>query len=44
MGDNDCETYINVTKAEYDFEDDSFKEISEDAKDFIRKLLIKDLK
>lgn len=44
MGDNDCETYGNVTKAEYDFSDESFKEISDEAKDFIRLLLIKDLK
>jgi myosin-light-chain kinase len=44
MGDNDCETYVNVTRAEYDFEDESFNDISNEAKDFIEKLLLKDLK
>ena len=42
MGDNDAETLSNVTQAEWDFNDDSFDEISADAKDFITKLLIKD--
>ncbi|XP_054720760.1 myosin light chain kinase, smooth muscle-like [Uloborus diversus] len=43
MGDSDLETMGNVTKAEFDFEDDSFDKISETAKDFISKLLIKDM-
>ncbi|KAG8186256.1 hypothetical protein JTE90_004232 [Oedothorax gibbosus] len=42
MGDNDMETMANVTKAEYDFNDESFDNISDVAKDFIAKLLIKD--
>ena len=42
MGDSDMETMANVTRAEWDFEDESFDEISDDAKDFISKLLIKD--
>ncbi|KFM79112.1 Myosin light chain kinase, smooth muscle, partial [Stegodyphus mimosarum] len=42
MGDSDMETMANVTRAEWDFEDESFDDISEDAKDFISKLLIKD--
>ena len=42
MGDNDAETLSNVTQAEWDFNDESFDEISADAKDFITKLLIKD--
>ncbi|XP_077997324.1 muscle M-line assembly protein unc-89-like [Glandiceps talaboti] len=41
MGDNDAETLTNVTIAEWDFEDEAFDEISDDAKDFIEKLLIK---
>ncbi|XP_072047598.1 myosin light chain kinase, smooth muscle-like [Amphiura filiformis] len=43
MGDNDAETLSNVTLAEWDFEDEAFDDISDDAKDFIDKLLIKDL-
>lgn len=44
MGDNDGQTYNNITKAEFDFDDESFSDISEEAKDFITKLLVKDLK
>lgn len=43
MGDNDGETYNNITKAEFDFDDESFNSISDEAKDFISKLLIKNL-
>ncbi|XP_028141265.1 myosin light chain kinase, smooth muscle [Diabrotica virgifera virgifera] len=43
MGHTDVETMANVTIAKYDFEDEAFDEISENAKDFIRKLLIKDM-
>ncbi|XP_054721731.1 myosin light chain kinase, smooth muscle-like [Uloborus diversus] len=42
MGDSDMETMANVTRAEWDFEDESFDDISDDAKDFISKLLVKD--
>lgn len=42
MGDSDMETMANVTRSEWDFEDESFDEISDDAKDFISKLLVKD--
>ena len=35
MGDSDAETLSNVTQGEFDFDDDSFEAISEDAKDFI---------
>ena len=42
MGDSDLETMANVTKAEYDFDDESFDVISEKAKDFISSLLLKD--
>lgn len=41
LGDNDAETLANVTSGEYDFDDESFREISENAKDFIQHLLIK---
>ncbi|XP_063073323.1 myosin light chain kinase, smooth muscle [Engraulis encrasicolus] len=44
MGDNDNETLANVTSATWDFEDDSFEEISEEAKDFISSLLKKAMK
>lgn len=42
MGETDVETMANVTIAKYDFDDEAFEDISNDAKDFIRKLLIKD--
>lgn len=42
MGETDIETMANVTVAKYDFDDEAFNEISEDAKDFIKKLLVKD--
>ena len=44
MGHTDIETMANVTIAKYDFDDDAFRDISEEAKDFIRKLLLKDQK
>ena len=42
LGNNDKETLVNVTKAQFDFDDEAFDEISDDAKDFISKLLVKD--
>lgn len=44
MGHTDVETMANVTIAKYDFDDEAFDEISDNAKDFIKKLLIKDMK
>ena len=44
MGDNDNETLSNVTSATWDFEDEAFDEISDDAKDFITNLLKKNMK
>lgn len=41
MGESDLETMANVTKAVYDFNDESFDIISKDAKNFISKLLVK---
>lgn len=42
MGETDIETMSNVTVAQYDFDDEAFDDISDSAKDFIRKLLLKD--
>lgn len=42
MGDNDLETMANVTKSNYDFDDEAFDPISDEAKNFIEKLLLKD--
>lgn len=44
MGHTDVETMANVTISKYDFDDEVFQTISENAKDFIKKLLIKDLR
>ncbi|XP_050520001.1 uncharacterized protein LOC126893644 isoform X2 [Daktulosphaira vitifoliae] len=44
MGETDVETMANVTIAQYDFDDEAFDSISNDAKDFIKKLLLKDHK
>ena len=44
MGDTDQETLSNVTAAKWDFDDEVFDEISEDAKDFLQKLLVKNPK
>lgn len=41
MGENDNDTYANINRANYDFEDEAFTDISDEAKDFISKLLIK---
>ena len=44
MGETDIETMANVTIAKYDFEDESFANVSPDGIDFISKLLVKDLR
>jgi len=41
MGDNDAETFANITRADYDLEDEAFDAISDNAKNFISGLLIK---
>ena len=41
MGDTDLATMANVTIAEYDYEDEAFSNISDQAKDFVDQLLIK---
>uniref|UniRef100_A0A6M2DZR5 Putative serine/threonine kinase n=1 Tax=Xenopsylla cheopis TaxID=163159 RepID=A0A6M2DZR5_XENCH len=43
MGDNDAETFANVTRAEFDFDDAAFESVSQDARDFVSSLLIKQL-
>lgn len=42
MGENDNDTYTNINRVNYDFDDESFTDISDEAKDFISKLLLKD--
>lgn len=41
LGDDNNETLVNVTAAEWDFDDESFDVISDEAKEFISKLLVK---
>ncbi|KAJ8962969.1 hypothetical protein NQ314_005686 [Rhamnusium bicolor] len=41
MGDNDSETFANITRADYDFEDEAFNTVSQNARDFIAALLVK---
>jgi hypothetical protein len=40
-GEDDAETLTNVQKCDWDFDSEAFKGISEHAKDFIRKLIVK---
>ena len=40
-GEDDVDTLANVRKCAWDFDSEAFKGISDMAKDFIRKLLIK---
>ncbi|VDP83517.1 unnamed protein product [Echinostoma caproni] len=42
MGDSQGETLANIMKVTYDFNYPEFAEISEEARDFIRRLLVKD--
>ena len=42
MGDNDGDTLVNVMKGEYDFNYAEFSDVTEPARDLIRKLLVKD--
>ncbi|KAB0796878.1 hypothetical protein PPYR_10939 [Photinus pyralis] len=41
MGDNDAETFANITRADYDFNDEAFDTVSQNARDFIGALLVK---
>lgn len=40
MGDSDVDTFANITRADYDFDDEAFDNVSMEAKDFISNLLI----
>ncbi|KAM8791441.1 myosin light chain kinase family member 4 isoform 2-T2 [Rhynchonycteris naso] len=42
LGDNDAETLNNILACKWDLEEEEFQNISEDAKEFISKLLIKE--
>ncbi|CAG2187953.1 Myosin light chain kinase, smooth muscle,Myosin light chain kinase family member 4,Death-associated protein kinase 2,Myosin light chain kinase 3,Death-associated protein kinase 1,Death-associated protein kinase 3,Myosin light chain kinase 2, skeletal/cardiac muscle [Mytilus edulis] len=41
-GENDLDTFANITLGDFDFEDEVWNDISDDAKDFIQKLMLKD--
>ncbi|KAL4216907.1 hypothetical protein ACF0H5_023367 [Mactra antiquata] len=41
MGDSDAETLANVTNGEFDFDEEEFDSVSQDGKNFIEKLLVK---
>jgi len=40
-GENDIETLKNVKACDWDFDEDTFNIVSDEGKDFIRRLLIK---
>lgn len=40
-GDNDIETLKNVKACDWDFDEEAFRDVSEEGKEFIRRLLIK---
>lgn len=40
-GNNDIETLKNVKACDWEFDDEAFQHVSDDAKDFIRRLLVK---
>lgn len=40
MGDNDTETMNNILHGNWDFDSEAFENVSEEAKDFVSKLLI----
>jgi hypothetical protein len=40
MGDTDVETFSNITRSDFDFDDDAFDTVSQEAKDFISNLLV----
>jgi len=42
LGDDKNETFENITRVDYEFDEEYFGETSELAKDFIRQLLVKD--
>lgn len=40
-GENDIGTLKNVKACDWDFDEESFQNVSEEARDFIRRLLVK---
>lgn len=40
MGDSDVDTFANITRADYDFDDEAFEAVTQNAKDFISNLLV----
>lgn len=40
MGDSDIDTFANITRAEYDFDDEAFDAVTQNAKEFISNLLV----
>lgn len=40
MGDSDVDTFANITRADYDFDDEAFDTVTQNAKDFISNLLV----
>lgn len=40
MGDSDVDTFANITRADYDFDDEAFDAVTQNAKDFISSLLV----
>jgi hypothetical protein len=40
MGETDVDTFTNITRADYDFDDDAFDAVSEEAREFIASLLV----
>lgn len=40
MGETDVDTFTSITRADYDFDDDAFDAVSEEARDFIASLLL----
>ena len=40
-GETDAETLANVTVGEWDFDEEGFEDVSEDAKDFISNIIVK---
>lgn len=40
MGDSDVDTFAYITRADYDFDDEAFDAVTQNAKDFISNLLV----
>lgn len=40
MGESDVDTFTNITRADYDFDDEAFDAVSDEAQSFISSLLV----